>query len=54
MNVVKEDMEVVGVTVEEAGDRVIRRQMIYCGDPGREQLKGKGEGEDEEKGGEET
>lgn len=33
MNVVKEDMEMVGVTVDEAGDRVRWRKMIRCGDP---------------------
>ncbi|KAL7867553.1 hypothetical protein SRHO_G00089370 [Serrasalmus rhombeus] len=33
MDVVKVDMEMVGVNVEEAVDRARRRQMIRCGDP---------------------
>lgn len=32
MDVVEEDMEMVGLTAEEAGDRVRGRQMIRCGD----------------------
>ncbi|KAF7646842.1 hypothetical protein LDENG_00181660 [Lucifuga dentata] len=33
MDVVKEDMKLVGVREEEAEDRVRWRQMIRCGDP---------------------
>ncbi|KAF7647373.1 hypothetical protein LDENG_00173260 [Lucifuga dentata] len=33
MDVVKEDMKLVGVREEEAEDRVRWRQMIGCGDP---------------------
>ena len=33
MDVVKEDMKVVGVKEKEAEDRVRWRQMIRCGDP---------------------
>ena len=33
MDVVKEDMKLVGVTEEEAQNRVRWRQMIRCGDP---------------------
>lgn len=40
VDLVKGDMEVVNVKVEEAGDRVGWRHMIYCGSTRREQLKG--------------
>jgi hypothetical protein len=33
MDVVKEDMKVVGVRGEEAEDKARWRQMIRCGDP---------------------
>ena len=33
MDVVKEDMKVVGVREEDAEDRVRWRQLIRCGDP---------------------
>lgn len=33
MGEVKEDMQVVGVTEEEADDKVRRRWMIRCGKP---------------------
>lgn len=39
MEVVKEDKESAGVTLEEAGERATRRQMIRGGDPWREQPK---------------
>lgn len=37
----KEDMQCVGLTDEEASDRVRRRRMIVCGDPQTEQPKEK-------------
>ena len=45
MDVVKEDMKVVGVREEDAEDRVRWRQLIRCGDPWREKPKGKEEEE---------
>ena len=44
MDVVREDMRVVGVMEEEAGDREVWRQRICCGDPKRENSKEKEEG----------
>lgn len=37
MDVVKEDVKLVGVREDSAEDRVIRRKMIGCGQPWREQ-----------------
>lgn len=41
MDAEMENMESVGVREEDAQDRVRWRQMIGCGHPRREQLKGK-------------
>lgn len=41
MDVVKEDMKLVGVGEEDAEERVGWRQVIYCGSPCREQPKGR-------------
>lgn len=41
MDVFKEDTELVGVTVEEGGNRDRWGQMIHHGDPLREQSRGR-------------
>lgn len=41
MDVVKEDLRVVGKSEEDADDKVRWRRMILSGDPSREQLKHK-------------
>lgn len=40
MDVVKEDVKLVGVREDSAEDRVTQRRMIGCGHPWREQPKG--------------
>lgn len=40
MDAVRKDMRVLGVTVEDGGDRVMCRQVIPCGDPSCEQPRG--------------
>lgn len=39
----KENLRIVGVMEEDAGDKVRWRWMIHCGKPHRKQLKGKEE-----------
>ena len=41
MDIVKENMKIVGVREDDAEDRVRWRQMICCGDYFREKKKGK-------------